>query len=189
MGERIFRFVLGFCLLFALSVGGALAASGQGGYRVGAGDVLSVSVWKAEELTRQVVVLPDGTISFPLIGRVSAEGKQLEELQLIISERLAKFVPDPNLSLEVVQVNSLMVYVIGQVNRPGRFVLTDNIDVLQALALAGGLNAYANSGNIKVFRKGKKGTRIFKFNYNAVSKGKDLKQNISLVRGDVIVVR
>jgi polysaccharide export outer membrane protein len=175
--------------VLVLSAGSIWASSGQEGYRIGAGDVLAISVWKAEALTRQVEVLPDGTISFPLIGQVEAEGKRLEELKQTINERLVKFVPDPILSLEVVRVNSLMVYVLGKVNRPGRFELTDNINVLQALALAGGLNPYAKSSQVKVFRKLEEGTQIFEFDYDAVSKGKRLEQNISLVRGDVIVVR
>jgi polysaccharide export outer membrane protein len=189
MFRPVFHCFLGVVLFLVLSANGAAAASEENGYRIGAGDVLALSVWKDETLTRQVVVLPDGTISFPLIGQVDAQGKGLKELKQTISERLAKFVPDPILSLEVVQVNSLVIYVLGKVNRPGRFELADNINVLQALALAGGLNAYAKSGQVKVFRKSEKGTRIIGFDYDAVSKGKHLEQNISLVRGDVIVVR
>lgn len=185
---RIFRYIL--CVVFAFGVfaGVASASSKKDVYRIGAGDVLAISVWKDETLTRQVVVLPDGTISFPLIGQVDAAGRRLEELKQVISRRLAKFVPDPILSMEVMRVNSLQVYVIGKVNRPGRFELTDNVNVLQALALAGGLNPYARSSKVKVFRETGEGTRIIEFDYEAVSKGKQLEQNIVLNRGDVIVV-
>ena len=157
-------------------------------YRIGAGDVLYISVWKDEILTRQVVVLPDGTISFPLIGRVLAEGKRLEDLEQDLHKRLTHYVPDPILTIEVMRVNSLMIYVIGKVNRPGRFELNDNINVMQALALAGGLNPFAKSGSIKILREVGGKTRIMTFDYDDVAKGKHLEQNIILERGDVIVV-
>jgi polysaccharide biosynthesis/export protein len=157
-------------------------------YRIGVGDVLSISVWRDESMSRQVKVLPDGTISYPLIGRVPAKGQSLDGLKQVITDRIRKYIPDPVISMEVVSVNSLKIYVIGKVNRPGRFELTDNIDVLQALALAGGLNAFARSSRVKIFRKKDKETRIIDFDYDAVSKGKQLETNIVLERGDVIVV-
>jgi polysaccharide export outer membrane protein len=157
-------------------------------YRIGAGDILAISVWKDEGLTQQVSVLPDGTISFPLIGRIDAEGLCLNVLKKQLSERLSRFVSDPILSVQVQQVNSLSIYVIGQVQRPGRFQLVGNIDVLQALSLAGGLNTFAKSGKIKIHRKTKNETEILKFDYSDVSSGKKLEQNITLHRGDVVVV-
>lgn len=185
---RLFRCILCVVLTFGFFAGVALASSKKDVYHIGAGDVLAISVWKDETLTRQVVVLPDGTISFPLIGQVDAAGRRLEELKQEISQRLAKFVPDPILSMEVVRVNSLQVYVIGKVNRPGRFDLTENINVLQALALGGGLNPYARSSKVKIFRETSEGTKVIEFDYDAVSKGRLLEQNIVLNRGDVIVV-
>jgi len=179
--------MMGLFLSFVLAYGTA-AGSQTEDYRIGAGDILAISVWKDEALTRQVVVLPDGMISFPLIGRVRADGKGLEELRQVIGERLARFVPDPILSIEVVKVNSLMVYVIGKVNRPGRFELMNNINVIQALALAGGLNPYAKSGKIKIFRKSGAQTETLLFDYDEVAKGKSQAQNVLLMRGDVIVV-
>lgn len=188
MMRYYFRCLLLLMVLVVFSSGGVAASTDKAEYRIGTGDVLAISVWKDEALTRQVVVLPDGTISFPLIGQVRAEGKPLEELRKVIIKRLAKFVPDPIISMEVAQVNSLMVYVIGKVNRPGRFELMDNINVLQALALAGGLNPYAKSGKIKILRENGRKTEILRFDYDAVAKGKALEQNVSLERGDVIVV-
>ena len=96
--------------------------------------------------------------------------------------------PDLNLSVLVHQVNSMMVYVIGRVNKPGRFILNSNIDVMQALAMAGGLNPFAEQGNVKIFRKTLDGKKIFDFDYDDVANGKKLEQNIMLKRGDVIVV-
>ncbi len=158
------------------------------GYVVGVGDILGISVWKDDALTRQVTVLPDSTISFPLIGRLKAGGLTLDQVRAAISERLSRFIPDPVISIDVMRINSLMIYVIGKVNRPGRFELAGNINVLQALALAGGLNPYAKSGKVKIFRESGTKTAIMPFNYDAVTKGRGLEQNIVLGRGDVVVV-
>jgi polysaccharide export outer membrane protein len=157
-------------------------------YIIGPGDVLEISVWKEEALTKLVTVLPDGKISFPLIGEAMASGWTVAQLKKEIESRLARFVPDPVLSVRVYQMNSLMVYVVGKVNNPGRFVLNTNVDVLQALAMAGGLNSFAKRGQIKVFRKHDGKTKIFDFDYDDVTDGEKLEQNIQLVRGDVIVV-
>lgn len=157
-------------------------------YRIGIGDVLMVSVWKDESLTRQVTVLPDGTISFPLIGQIRADGLTVFGLKTVIKQFLEKYVPDVTLSVSVLHVRSQVVYVIGKVNRPGNFELHSDINVLQALAMAGGLNPFAKSGRIKIFRENAGGTRIFDFDYDEVAKGEHLEQNIQLKRSDVVVV-
>ena len=157
-------------------------------YLVGPGDVLEVSVWKEEALTKQVVVLPDGRISFPLIGEVQAAGRTLPDLKQEISKRMVKYAPKEEVNLEVKQVNSMLVYVIGRVNQPGRFVLNTNVDVLQALSIAGGLNPFAKRSQIKVFRKEGGKTTILRFNYDEVTDGERLEQNVTLKRGDVVVV-
>jgi polysaccharide export outer membrane protein len=157
-------------------------------YIIGPGDVLDISVWKVEELSKMVTVLPDGRIAFPLVGQITAGGKTVNELSQELENKLQKFVPDLNLSVMVQQVNSMVVYVIGRVNNPGRFVLNANANVLQALAMAGGLNPFAEGGKIKIFRKQQSGTEIIRFDYDDVVKGKELAQNIMLRRGDVIVV-
>jgi polysaccharide export outer membrane protein len=122
-------------------------------YVIGPGDVLDISVWKEQALTKLVTVLPDGKISFPLVGPITAGGKTLDQLSKELEKRLSRFVPDLNLSVLVHQVNSMMVYVIGRVTKPGRFVLNSNIDVMQALAMAGGLTPFAEQGNVKIFGK------------------------------------
>ncbi|MBW2072740.1 MAG: polysaccharide export protein [Deltaproteobacteria bacterium] len=157
-------------------------------YLIGPGDVLNISVWETESLTRVATVLPDGTISFPLIGEVQAGGRTTAELRQEIKQRVAPYVSDPVVSVEVQQVNSMHIYVIGKVNKPGRFILNANVDVLQALAMAGGLTDWADKDNIKIFRRDQNATRSFTFNYEDVSKGENLQQNIWLKRGDVIVV-
>ena len=157
-------------------------------YVIGPGDVLDISVWKEQALTKLVTVLPDGRISFPLVGAIMAGGKTLDQLSKELEKKLTRFVPDLSLSVLVHQVNSMMVYVIGRVNKPGRFVLNSNIDVMQALAMAGGLNPFAEQGNVKIFRETPGGKKIFDFDYDDVANGKKLEQNIMLKRGDLIVV-
>ena len=158
-------------------------------YIIGAGDVLEISVWKNEDLTKLLTVLPDGKISFPLIGEVMAEGKTLAQLKKELESKISRFVPDPVLSVVIQQLNSNMIYVIGKVRNPGRFALNSDIRVLQGLALAGGLNPFAEQNKIRIFREEGDKTLIFHFRYDDVSTGKKLEQNIRLKRGDVIVVR
>ena len=143
-------------------------------YVIGPGDVLDISVWKEQALTKLVTVLPDGKISFPLVGQITAGGKTLEQLSQELEKKLSRFVPDLNLSALVAQVNSHIVYVIGRVRNPDRFILNTNIDVLQALAMAGGLNPFAEQGNVKIFRKTQGGKKIFKFDYDDVANGKKM---------------
>ena len=158
-------------------------------YIIGAGDVLEISVWKNEDLTKLLTVLPDGKISFPLIGEVMAEGKTLAQLKKELENKISRYVPEPVLSVVIQQLNSNMIYVIGKVRNPGRFALNSNIRVLQGLALAGGLNPFAEQNKIRIFREEGGKTLIFHFRYDDVSTGKKLVQNIRLKRGDVIVVR
>jgi polysaccharide export outer membrane protein len=157
-------------------------------YRIGPGDVLDISVWKDEALTRSCVIRPDGFFSFPLIGDVQASERTAGQIREEMEMRLERYVPGVVLSLEVKQVNSLIIYVIGKVNAPGRYVMNTNVDVLQALATAGGLNAYAERNKIKIFRQEKDATTIFPFEYDRVVEGKRLGQNIRLRRGDIVVI-
>lgn len=171
----------------ALSEGPSEVWTGED-YIIGPGDVLEVSVWKEEALSKLLTVLPDGKITFPLVGEVVAGGMTVAQLKKDIESRLVRFVPDPVLTVGVHQVNSMMVYVIGKVNNPGRFTLNTNINVMQALAMAGGLNPFAKRDEIRVFRNRTGKTSSFEFDYDEVADGKNLAQNILLLRGDVIVV-
>ena len=164
------------------------AASPISDYIIGPGDVLDISVWNNEALTKAASVLPDGKIHFPLIGEVVAGGKTLIDLETELKQRIATFVPDPNLTIMVQQVNSMLIYVIGKVNRSGRYALNTNINVLQALTMAGGLNTFAKRNKIKIFREDSGKTDIFQFKYDEVTEGEKLEQNIELKRGDVVVV-
>lgn len=157
-------------------------------YIIDPGDVLDISVWKDEALTKIVTVLPDGKIALPLIGEIVAKGKTVVQLTDELKTKISPFVPDPEITIVVQQTNSMLIYVIGKVNNPGRFALNVEVDVLQALAMAGGFNPFAKRNKVKIFRRIGEQTQIFEFKYDEVSKGKGLEQNIKLGKGDVIVV-
>jgi len=158
------------------------------GYRLGPEDVLQVSVWKDEHLTREVVVRPDGMFSFPLVGDIQAEDRTVEEIRGDLVKRLTKYIPNPNVSVAVAKVISYKVYVIGRVNKPGEYLIGHYTDVLQALSLAGGLTPFASENSIKVMRRVRGEQHAIPFRYGDLRKGKDLEQNIILQRGDVVMV-
>ena len=157
-------------------------------YIIGSGDILDISLWKDEAMTRQVTVLTDGKIAFPLIGEVTAAGRTVGEVKQDMVEKLKEYVPEPVLNVDVKQVNSMIIYVTGRVNTPGRYPVNTRVTVLQALSIAGGLNAFAKRSKIKVFRQERGKTVTYPFDYNEVVDGENLQQNIILKRGDVVVV-
>jgi len=164
------------------------APNSDSGYQLGPEDVLLISVWKDEHLTREVVVRPDGLISFPLVGDVQAEGRTVEELRLDLAKRWIKYIPAVNLTVAVIKPLSYKVYVVGRVTKPGEFLVGHYTDVLQALSLAGGLTPFAAENDIKVVRRVMGQQQTFPFRYGDVRKGLDLEQNILLQRGDVVMV-
>ena len=158
------------------------------GYQIGPEDVLEISVWKEEGLKKEVLVRPDGGLSFPLIGEVQAVGKTTGQIQKEITDRLEKFIPDPVVSVSLLKVVGNKIYVIGKVARPGEFPAGRYVDVLQALSMAGGLTPFASENNIKVLRKENGKDVVMPFRYSQVQKGENLDQNIMLKSGDVVVV-
>lgn len=157
-------------------------------YRLGAEDVLLISVWKDEQLTREVVVRPDGMFSFPLVGDIQAEDRTVDEIRTDLVKRLTKYIPNPNVSAAVTKVLSYKIYVVGRVNKPGEYLIGHYTDVLQALSLAGGLTPFASENDIKVIRRLKGQQKVFLFRYGDVRKGQELEQNILLQRGDSVII-
>jgi len=162
--------------------------TGPADYIIGPGDQIGISVWRDDNLSRTVVVLPDGKISFPLLGELVAGGKTVGQLKQELEGKLSRYIADTGVTVEVKQSNSMIIYVVGRVNAPGRQILLANTNVLQALAMVGGPNPFADKGNIKIFRKDAGRTIMFPFNYDDVSEGRHLETNIELRRGDVIIV-
>ncbi len=157
-------------------------------YLLGPEDVLKISVWRDEQLTQEVVVRPDGMISFPLVGDIAASGRTVEEVRQDLVQRLNKFVPNPHVTVMLTKIMSNKIYVTGRVARPGEFLVGHYTDVLQALSLAGGLTPFAKENDIKVIRREKGEQKVYPFRYGDVRHGRNLEQNIVLQRGDVVVV-
>ena len=155
---------------------------------MGPEDVLFISVWKDEHLTREAVVRPDGMISFPLVGDLPAEGRTVDDLRADLVKRLSRYIPNANVTVAVTKVLSYKVYVVGRVTKPGEYLVGHYTDVLQALSLAGGLTPFAAENDIKIIRRVNGEQRVFLFRYSDVRKGRDLDQNILLQRGDVVMV-
>ncbi|MGD9730063.1 MAG: polysaccharide biosynthesis/export family protein [Nitrospiraceae bacterium] len=157
-------------------------------YQIGPDDLLDISVWKEESLQRKVVVRPDGKISFPLIGEVQAASHSAEEIQNDITQRLKKYIPDPVVTVVIDKVSAYKIYVIGEVKNSGQYQVGHYLDVVQALALAGGLTPYAAENKIKILRRENNVVTVIPFEYAKVEAGIELKQNIILKRGDVVIV-
>ncbi len=157
-------------------------------YLIGPGDILNISVWKEEGMQLEVLVRPDGEITFPLAGEIKAGGLTTKALSDALVEKLKRYIPHPSVTVSVLKSVSNKIYVIGKVNRPGEFVATGYMDVLQALTMAGGLTPYADSDEIKIIRRTETGTKMKLFDYDDVISGERLDMNIILKAGDTVVV-
>jgi polysaccharide export outer membrane protein len=156
-------------------------------YRIGPEDVLSISVWKNDPMSRVLPVRPDGMISLPLLDDVMAAGLTPTELRNLLAQKLAEYVPSPAVTVIVNDVKSFKVSVIGEVIRPARYELKSRTSVLDVLALAGGFNQFAARTRIVVLRQeGDKKVRI-PFNYNRVTNGND-EENLYLRPNDIVLV-
>lgn len=156
-------------------------------YIVGEGDVLHINVWKETEISQTVVVRPDGNISLPLVSEVAVAGLSPRQIQQLLTEKLKSILTNPQVTVSVAEVRSKMVYITGEVGKPGAYSVASPLNVLQLIARAGGLNEFANRKNIYVLRGGDKKNRLH-FNYKEVVKGKNSEQNIILQPGDTVVV-
>jgi polysaccharide export outer membrane protein len=166
------------------------AASGNShdAYQLQPGDVLDISVWKEADLQREVLIRPDGGFTFPLAGEVDARGKSVENVRSILADRLQKYVPTPVVTVAVKSIGGNRVYVLGKVNRAGDFPLSNSLDVMQAISLAGGTTPYAAVNDIVILRRQNGQQQAFTFHYSDVARGRNLSQNIQLESGDTVVV-
>jgi polysaccharide export outer membrane protein len=181
------KFVMACCVIVALAwATGAMAQDPN--YTVKPGDMLAISVWKEPDLQKETLVRPDGAFSFPLVGEVDAKGKTVADLNKTLSQRLAKYISDPVVTVAIQEIKGNKVYVIGQVNKPGEFIMNPSVDVMQALSMAGGTTPFASLGDIVVLRRTPGGKQSLPFRYNDVVKGRKMDQNIDLQAGDVVVV-
>jgi polysaccharide biosynthesis/export protein len=157
-------------------------------YLLQPGDVLQVTVWKETDLTAEVLVRPDGGLSFALAGDMQAAGHTVVELTGMLEKRIRKFEPDAVVTVVVKAAAGNRVYVIGKVTHPGDFPLIRPIDVMQALSLAGGATPFADTDGIRILRRDGERLSSITFHYSDVERGRRLEQNILLQSGDTVVV-
>jgi polysaccharide export outer membrane protein len=177
------------CAVLLLSAVACLSVAEESApYRIQAGDVLSISVWNEKDLQADVLVRPDGGMSFPLAGEYMAAGRTVDELRLAIAEKLQKFVPDAAVTVAVKGLGGNRIYVVGKVNRPGEYPFSRPLDVMQALGVAGGTTPYAELNEILILRRTDGKQTSIRFRYEDVARGRNLQQNIMLQSGDTVVV-
>jgi polysaccharide export outer membrane protein len=162
-------------------------------FLIGPEDVLVVTVWRNQELTKEVTVGPDGKISLPLLGDITAAGLTAQALSKQVADKLVDFMSTPTVSVQVKEINSYHVFAVGEVGRPGKIVLKSFTSVLQGISYAGGFTLFASRNNVHVLRNVKNGQGETKqvmipVPYQDIVQGKNLEANIILKAGDVIVV-
>ncbi len=183
--RSIAKIIAAFVLVLVSSV--AMSA-GKTDYHVNPGDVLEISVWNEDEMNRELRVMPDGSISFPLAGYIKVSGKSIKQVQQEIKAKLSKFISDPEVNVAIKSVDGNVVYVIGQVKNPGQFIMYNPMDVMQVLSIAGGLTPFAQENNIKILRRTAKGSVAIDFEYSEIKDGDELDTNYLMQSRDVIVV-
>ena len=197
MMPKLFPSVVASVLLVFAWISGAQAAqpapqaqaqAPEGDYKLHAGDSITVSVWKELELQRKVVIRPDGRFSFPLAGEVQAAGRSADEVRTELEGALKQYIPEAVVAVMVEDVSGNRVYVIGQVNKPGMYVMNPQLTVIQALSLAGGGTPFAKLDRITVIRGKGTAQKTMPFRYDQVVEGKSLQQNVTLESGDVVLV-
>jgi polysaccharide biosynthesis/export protein len=199
VGHRNVRdkaFFLAACFLFVLGCGPARPQYDyttelrvMRTYTVGAGDVLEVRVWHNDQLSRRVTVRPDGFITLPLVGDIACGGKTVEQISKDIVEKGTTYYTEPLVvSVEVAELHSYRIYVLGEVTRPGEFTPSGQVTVLQAIALAGGFTRFASPNQMLIVRKDTHGERRIPFTYSQVVENGDLRENLPLLTNDTVVV-
>jgi polysaccharide export outer membrane protein len=153
-------------------------------YEIGPEDIISVNVLHQADVSQQLVVRPDGFITVRFAGEIKADGLTTQQLADVITEKLTTYFNHPEVIIQIVKINSKKFYVAGQIKRPGSYTLGTPKTVLEAIIEAGGPADFAKTKGIYILR----GLQRIPFNYNDVSKGKNLDQNILLQNGDVIQI-
>ena len=171
---------------------GLLQIAAADSYKLNPGDEVEISVWNEENLQKTITVLPDGMISFPLVGHLQAAGKSASEIETTIAAKLNAYIADPEVNVTVTSTRGNVIFVVGKVLKPGPIVMIQSTTVMQALAMAGGLNEFASANSIKIIRRSgledDSTETLLKIRYSDLEKGNDLASNHILNYGDVIVV-
>lgn len=157
-------------------------------YTIGPEDLIRVDVWKEPELSVSVPVRTDGKISLPLIHDIHVVGLTPLELQTEIITKLSQYIENPTVSVIVEEINSLKIFITGNVNQPGVYDVKSEVNILQVISMAGGFTEWANKRKIKIFRKHAGTEQVITVNYNKIISGEHPELNIPLQPGDSIVV-
>jgi polysaccharide export outer membrane protein len=157
-------------------------------YVIGPDDILAIIVWREKDMSGEVAVRPDGKITLPLVNEVQAAGLTPEQLRVSLTEAIGKLFEEPSVTVTVKAINSRKVFVTGQVGKPGPYPLIGPTNVMQLLAMAGGVLEYADAENISILRNENGKPVRLRLNYKDVSRGRNLSQNIELKPGDTVVV-
>lgn len=179
------KIVLSF--IFALLATSHVFAAGPA-YQLKQGDTLNISVWGEKTLVKDTVVLPDGSITFPLAGRVEVAGADVVEVEKRVTNKLKKYLPDPQVTVVVSAIQGNQIYILGKVKKPGPVLMSGPMTVMQALSLNGGFDKFADLDGIKVLRNGAAGQKVLPVDYTALIKGNNLQSNVVLEAGDTILV-
>lgn len=185
---NIIRIFALFLILIGINIGTVIAIESPVIYKLNQGDTVLISVWREDTLQRQLVVLPDGSVTFPLIGRVEVAGLSAAEVERQITLKLKVYFPDPLVSVSVVGIEGNRAYVTGKVMHPGPLIIRGPLTVIQAISLVGGLDRFANENGIIVVRELPAGQEIFPVNYKDIISGKNMSTNVRLNAGDTLVV-
>jgi polysaccharide export outer membrane protein len=169
-------------------VGASPAGVALPAYRLQPGDIITVSVWKETDLQSEVLVRPDGAFTFPLAGEVNAVGKTVDDIRTVLADRLKRYIPNPVVTVAIKTIGGNRIYVVGRVNRAGDFPLSSPMDVMQAIALAGGATPFAAINDIVILRRQNGEQQALHFHYSDVARGRELSQNVLLQTGDTVVV-
>ncbi|MBS0172120.1 MAG: polysaccharide biosynthesis/export family protein [Nitrospira sp.] len=166
----------------------AAEAGWSGPFRLGAGDVLNVFIWKHKELSTIVTVRPDGKINYPLIGEIEAKGLTLGEIEERINKQLKNQIQDPQVTVILEATHSFRIFVLGEVMQPGVFDLKGPVTVIQALAMARGLTTFASRNKIFIVNPARGNEQRIPFSYSKFVQGEDTNQNVLLRPGDTVIV-
>ena len=156
-------------------------------FAFGPGDVIDIKVWRQPDMDMQIVIAPDGAITYPLVGRIQVAGMTYPELVSTIETELQTYYTDPSVAVNIVQVSNQKVFVLGEVNNPSVLQIENELSVLEALTRTGGISNDANTENVLLIRGGLEEPTLYTVNVQGIIGG-DLSQNVMLQRGDILMV-
>ena len=157
-------------------------------FQIGPGDRIAITVWHHDDLSMDVTVAPDGTISFPLLGTVSVAGKTYTEIRDILTGSIATYYNEPQVAVNIIELQNQKVFVIGEVAQPAVLQLSSEMSILEALTRAGGINQYSRTSNVLLVRGGIDEPRLFTVDVDRIFSKGDMDQLVFLQRGDIVVV-